>query len=196
MNRSTGFFVVLPTGDFGSLNTRGKRQMKTLAFTTAIALALATAAYAQGHHGGGGRGPGPGMGGGGGPGLSAPSGGGGPSANFGAPRGPSGFSNNTGPGKGPSGSLYNSAPTKNMNAYKQGGQNLDKDRFSNRDRDRFSDRDNGRRLYNRADRDHDFDHGRNFEGSRDFQRRGIARGDFFEHATSISVASSTANGCS
>jgi hypothetical protein len=68
-----------------------------------------------------------------------------------------------------------------MNAYKQGGQNFDKDRFSNRDRDRFSDRDNGRRLYNRADRDHDFDHGRNFEGSRDFQRRGIARGDFFEH---------------
>jgi hypothetical protein len=27
-----------------------------------------------------------------------------------------------------------------MNSYKQGGQNLDKDRFSNRDRDRFSDR--------------------------------------------------------
>jgi len=86
-----------------------------------------------------------------------------------------------GPGKGPSGSLYNTAPTKTMNAYKQDGRNFDKDRFSNRDRDRFGDRDNGRRLYNRADRDHDFDHGRNFEGSRDFQRRGIARGDFFEH---------------
>jgi hypothetical protein len=78
-----------------------------------------------------------------------------------------------------------------MNAYKQGGQNFDKDRFNNRvrdrdrfsgrDRDRFSDRDNGRHLYNRADRDHDLDRDRNFEGNRDFQRRGIARGDFFEH---------------
>jgi hypothetical protein len=146
--------------------------MKKLAFTTAIALALATAAYAQDHHGGGGRGPGPGIGGGGGsPGLSAQAPSGGPS-NFGASRGPSAPNNMSG--------LNNRAPT-NMNSYKQGGQNLDKDRFSNRDRDRFSDRDNGRRLYNRADRDHDFNRDRNLEGSRDFQRRGIVSGNFFEH---------------
>jgi hypothetical protein len=51
--------------------------------------------------------------------------------------------------------LYNRAPT-NMN--KQAGPNFDKDR------NHYSDQDNGRRLYNRADRDHDFDRDRNFEG--------------------------------
>ena len=78
-----------------------------------------------------------------------------------------------GPNRG-AGTLYNRAPT-NMNSYKSGGQNFDKDR------DRFSDRDNGRHLYNRADRDHDFDRDRNFEGNRDIRNRGIARGNFFEH---------------
>jgi hypothetical protein len=138
--------------------------MKKLAFTTAIALALATAAYAQDHHGGGmGRGPGPG--GGGGPSLSAPAGSGGPSSNLSAPRGPSGPATSMGPNRGP-GTLYNRAPT-NMNSYKSGGSNFDKGR--------------DRPLYNRADRDHDFDRDRHGEGGRDVEHRGIVRGDFFEH---------------
>ena len=145
--------------------------MKKLAFTTAIALALATAAYAQDHHGGGGRSLG---GGGGGPSPSvstqAPGGGGGPGPSFNsAPRGPSGLSNSMSPSKGPTGSLYNRAPT-NMNSYKQGSPSFNKDR--------------DRPLYNRADRDHDFDrrdHDRDVQGDRDFQHRGIVRGDFFEH---------------
>ena len=129
--------------------------MKKLAFTTAVALALATAAYAQDHHGGGGgRGPGPGMGGGGGsPGLSAQAPSGGSSSNFSAPRGPTGPTTGMGPNRGAS-TLYNRAPT-NMNSDKSGGRNFD------RDRNRLSDRDNGRHLYNRADRDHDFGRDRN-----------------------------------
>lgn len=143
--------------------------MKKLAFTTAIALALATAAYAADR---GGKGSGPGMGGGGGgPGLSAQGPGPGSAGPSGA-RGPSGFSNSMAPSKGPSQSLYNHAQT-NMNSYKQGGPNFDKDR-------RFSDRDNNRHLYNSADRNHDFD--RDHRG-RDFDRdhRGVVSGSFFEH---------------
>jgi hypothetical protein len=62
-----------------------------------------------------------------------------------------------------------------MNSYKQGGPNFDKDRSH------FSDRDNGRHLYNRADRDHDFDRNHQ-EGGRNFDHRGIVRGNFFERA--------------
>jgi hypothetical protein len=58
---------------------------------------------------------------------------------------------------------------------KQAGPNFDKDR------NHYSDQDNGRRLYNRADRDHDFDRDRNFEGGRNFDHRGIVSGNFFEH---------------
>jgi hypothetical protein len=66
-----------------------------------------------------------------------------------------------------------------MNTYnKQGGQNFHQ--FSDRDRYRMGDRDRNAHLYNRADRDHDFDregreHGRNFD------HRGVVRGNFFEH---------------
>ena len=164
--------------------------MKKLAFTTAIALALTTAAYAQDHHGGGGgRGPGPGVSGGGSAGFSAQ--GAGPGAGPGASlsaRGSSGLSNGMGTSRGPSGNLYNHATT-NMDSYKQGGPNLDRDRhisdrdqnrMGDRDHDRFSDRDQGRRLYNRADRDHDFDRDRH-EGNRNFDHRGVVSGNFFEH---------------
>jgi hypothetical protein len=152
--------------------------MKKLAFTTAVALALATSAYAADHHGGGGMGGGMGGGGGGGGGMSAhaPSmgGGGGPSPSFSAPRASSGLSNSMRPTGGP-GNLYNHVPT--TNSYnKSNGENFTKDR------DRFSDRD--RHLYNRADRDHDFDRGdrdRRMGGDRDFQHHGVVRGDFFEH---------------
>jgi hypothetical protein len=58
-----------------------------------------------------------------------------------------------------------------MNSYKSNGPNFDKNRISDRDRDRLSDRGRDRPLYNRADRDHDFDR----------DHRGIVRGDFFEH---------------
>jgi hypothetical protein len=43
------------------------------------------------------------------------------------------------------------------------------------DRDR-----DDRRLFNRADRDHDFDRDRH-EGGRDFDHHGVSRGNFFEH---------------
>jgi hypothetical protein len=145
--------------------------MKKLVFTTAVALALATTAYAADHHGGGG--PGPSMGGGGGnPGLSAHGPSSGPSSgpsNFSAPRGPSGPNSMSG--------LNNRAPT-NMNSYKQGGQNFDKGRFSDKG---FSDKDRDRRLYNRADRDHDFDRERHSQGNSDLRHHGVVRGDFFEH---------------
>jgi opacity protein-like surface antigen len=149
--------------------------MKKLAFTTAVALALATSAYAADHHGGGGMGGG--MGGGGSMSAHAPSmgGGGGPSPSFSAPRASSGPSSSTRPTGGPTGNLYNHAPTTNSYNKSNGGN------FT-RDRDRFSDRD--RHLYNRADRDRDFDHGdrdRHMGGDRDFRQRGIVRGDFFEH---------------
>jgi hypothetical protein len=78
-----------------------------------------------------------------------------------------------------------------MNSYKQGGPNFDKDRshssdrdrvrMGDRDRDRLSDRDRDRHLYNRADRDHDFDRDRKTEGGRNFDHRGVVRGNFFEH---------------
>ena len=148
--------------------------MKKLAFTTAIALALATGAYAQDHHGGG-RGPG---GGGGGAGLAthgSSMGGGsgpGPSSSFNVPRGASGLNmgaNTMGPSHGPTGSIYNHAPTMN---YKSNGTTFSKDRA------RFTDR--GRHeLYNRSD----VDRGdrRNVERDHNFEHRGIARGDFFEH---------------
>jgi hypothetical protein len=70
-----------------------------------------------------------------------------------------------GPNRGSS-TLYNQAPT-----TKQGGPNFDRDRMGDRDR----------RLFNRADRDHDFDRDRNFQGGRDFDRRGVVSGNFFEH---------------
>src|SRR5262249_42397248 len=168
------------TGDLGPEKTRGQRQMRKLEFTTAIALALAGAAFVQEQHtGGGAGGPEAGGGAGGGPGVSAPAGGSGPGANFSAPRGPSGPTTSMGPNRAP-GTLYNQSPT-NMN--KQGGPNFDKDRnrFSDHDPDRFSDRDRDRRLFNRADRDHDFDRDRNFEGGRNFDHRGVVRGNFFEH---------------
>ena len=164
--------------------------MKKLAFTTAIALALATTAYAQGQHhgGGGGGGPGPSMAGGGGPGFSAtaPGAGGGMSGPSvkGGPSGPSGFSNSTGPNRGQTGGLYNQGRP-NMNTYKQGGSDFDKgrNRMGDRDFDR-GDHDQNRHLYNRADRDHDFDrrdHGGNIGGDRDFRHHGVVRGNFFEH---------------
>jgi hypothetical protein len=63
-----------------------------------------------------------------------------------------------------------------MNSYRSNGPNFDKDhRLSDKDRD------HDRHLYNRADRDHDFDRDRHFEGGRDLDHRGIARGNFFEH---------------
>jgi hypothetical protein len=97
-----------------------------------------------------------------------------------------------GPGPGSSGKLYNQGQT--FSSPKTGGPELnnrfsDRERFNDRDRSRLSDRDRlndrDRHLYNRSsDRDRDVvggDRTRNFEGGRDWQHRGVVRGNFFEH---------------
>lgn len=145
--------------------------MKKLAFTTAIALALSTAAYAAGpQHSGG---PSGGMGGPSGFSGAAPGGSGGPgfSGVKGGPGGPGG-PGYSGTMKGAPGGLYSQGNIKSFNQggpYKQGGPGRDYDL------------DRGHHLMNRADHDHDFDRDRHGEGGRDFDHRGVVRGNFFEH---------------
>jgi hypothetical protein len=153
--------------------------MKKLAFTTAIALALATAAYGadRGGHGG----PSGGGGGPGGAGFSAqgPAGGfsGSASSFRGGPGGPSGFS---GMSRGPASGVYNQGNIQsyqrpgNLQSYRQGQQGQHLYNQGNMQPNR-----EGQHLYNEGDREHGFD--RNEGGARNLDRRGIVRGNFFEH---------------
>lgn len=157
--------------------------MKKLAFTTAIALALSTAAYAAGQqHSMGG--PSGGMGGSAGT-FSAPTTGGHASTFSQSPgsfssMGKGGVYNQGNIQSYKGGPYTQGGPYKqgNMQPYKQGGPNFDKDRYRMGERDR-----DDRHLYNRADRDHDFDRDRHgVEGGRDFDHHhGVVRGNFFEH---------------